>query len=124
MKFGLFNLMTVPGPEASLAKRVEETIAQVQLAEHMGFDIAWFAEHHFSNYSMCPSPTMMGAYAAARTERIRLGAAVLVLPLYHPVRLIEELALLDVQSNGRLVVGLGSGGGKLDLKARKFNGCA
>lgn len=54
MKFGLFNLMTVPGPEVSLSKRVEETIAQVRLAEHMGFDIAWFAEHHFSNYSLSP----------------------------------------------------------------------
>jgi alkanesulfonate monooxygenase SsuD/methylene tetrahydromethanopterin reductase-like flavin-dependent oxidoreductase (luciferase family) len=109
MKFGLFNLMTVADPGVSLAQRVEETIAQVQLAEQMGFDIAWFAEHHFSNYSMCPSPTMMGAYTAARTERIRLGPAILVLPLYHPVRLVEELALLDIQSKGRLVLGLGSG---------------
>lgn len=101
--------MTVADRETSLAKRVDETVAQVQLAEQMDFDIAWFAEHHFSNYSMCPSPTLMGAYAAAQTQRIRLGPAVLVLPLYHPVRLVEELALLDVQSKGRLVIGLGSG---------------
>jgi alkanesulfonate monooxygenase SsuD/methylene tetrahydromethanopterin reductase-like flavin-dependent oxidoreductase (luciferase family) len=79
------------------------------MAEQLNFDIAWFAEHHFPNYSMCPSPLMMASYCAPLTNRLRLGPAVLVLPLYHPVRMVEELALLDIQSNGRLVIGLGSG---------------
>ena len=109
MKFGQFNLMTVPGPDSSLTRIVTDTAELVRLAEQLDFDTAWFAEHHFSNYSMCPSPLMMAAYCAPITERIRLGPAVLVLPLYHPVRLVEELALLDVQSGGRLVLGFGSG---------------
>ena len=87
------------------------------MAEELNFDIAWFAEHHFSNYSMCPSPLMMASYCAPVTHRLRLGAAVLVLPLYHPVRMVEELALLDIQSNGRLVIGLGSG-----YQAYEFSG--
>ncbi|MDH3692903.1 MAG: LLM class flavin-dependent oxidoreductase, partial [Gammaproteobacteria bacterium] len=109
MKFGLFNLMTVPDRTCSLKQIIDETVTQVRMAEQLDFDVAWFAEHHFSNYSMCPSPLMMASYCAPQTDRIRLGAAVLVLPLYHPIRMIEEIALLDIQSNGRAVIGLGSG---------------
>src|SRR5215472_612643 len=109
MKLGLFNLMTQR--EASVTPRqiMEDTVAMVTLADEIGFDIAWFAEHHFSNYSMCPSPLMMASYCAGLTRRIRLGTAVLVLPLYEPVRLVQEIGLLDVQSGGRAVVGIGSG---------------
>ena len=81
----------------------------VKLADEIGFDIAWFAEHHFSNYSICPSPLMMASYCAGMTRKIRLGTAVLVLPLYDPVRLVQEIGLLDVQSDGRAVIGIGSG---------------
>src|SRR5215469_16679166 len=88
---------------------MEDTVAMVTLADEIGFDVAWFAEHHFSNYSICPSPLMMASYCAGLTQRIRLGTAVLVLPLYDPVRLVQEIGLLDVQSGGRTVVGIGSG---------------
>lgn len=109
MKFDLFNLM--PRRDAAKSERAVfmETAEQVRVAEQMGFDIAWFAEHHFSNYSMCPSPLMMCAYSAAETSRIRLGPAVLVTPLYHPARMLEEIGMVDCLSDGRLVIGLGSG---------------
>lgn len=109
MKFDLFSLM--PRRDGSKPERevFMETAEEVRMAEQMGFDIAWFAEHHFSNYSMCPSPLMMCAYSAAETTRIRLGPAVLVTPLYSPVRMIEEIGMVDCLSNGRLVIGLGSG---------------
>lgn len=96
--------------EALTPRRImDEAVSMVRLADEIGFDAAWFAEHHFSNYSICPSPAMMAAYCAGVTNRIRLGAAVYVLPLYNPVRLVQELALLDVQSDGRSVIGIGSG---------------
>lgn len=109
MKLSLFNLMTQRDATTSPRRIFEDTVAMVRLADEIGFDTAWFAEHHFSNYSICPSPAMMAAHCAGLTNRIRLGAAVYVLPLYNPVRLVQELALLDVQSNGRSVIGIGSG---------------
>ena len=109
MKFGLFNLMTQRDSNVSPEAVVRDTVAMVQLADQAGFDIAWFAEHHFSNYSLCPSPLMMAAHCAGLTKRIRLGAAVLVLPLYNPMRMVQEIGLLDVVSGGRAVIGIGSG---------------
>ena len=109
MQLALFSLMSFPDRGASLRKIVSDTVDMVRLAEDLDFNTAWFAEHHFCNYSMCPSPLMMAAHCAAVTDRIRLGPAVLVLPLYHPVRMVEEICLLDVQSNGRAVIGIGSG---------------
>src|SRR5262245_45995658 len=109
MKLGLFNLMNQRDASTSPRQVVEDTVAMVKLADEIGFDVAWFAEHHFSNYSVCPSPLMMAAYCAGMTHKIRLGAAVLVLPLYDPVRLVQEIGLLDIQSGGRAVIGIGSG---------------
>jgi alkanesulfonate monooxygenase SsuD/methylene tetrahydromethanopterin reductase-like flavin-dependent oxidoreductase (luciferase family) len=88
---------------------LKDTVDLVRLAEDAGFETAWFAEHHFSNYSVCASPLMMAAHCAPVTSRINLGTAVLVLPLYHPVRMVEEIGLVDLLSDGRLVVGIGTG---------------
>jgi alkanesulfonate monooxygenase SsuD/methylene tetrahydromethanopterin reductase-like flavin-dependent oxidoreductase (luciferase family) len=82
---------------------------QVRLAEQIGFGTAWFPEHHFTNYSICPNPIMLAGHVAASTSRIRVGPAVVVVPLHHPIRVLEELALLDQLSGGRLAVGLGGG---------------
>ena len=107
MRFSLFNLMNqlaLDQPEV-----FSGTFACVRLAEQMGFDVAWFAEHHFANYSLCPSPLMMAAAAARETKTIRVGPAVVVAPLYNPFRLAEEIALLDQVSEGRAVLGIGTG---------------
>lgn len=109
MKLGLFCLMAQRDPTVSPSQVFKDTVQQVQLAEEIGLEIAWFAEHHFSNYSLCVSPLMMVAHCAPMTERIRLGPAVVVLPLYDPIRLIEEIATVDVMTGGRLVLGIGSG---------------
>src|SRR5204862_6283813 len=71
--------------------------------------IAWFAEHHSSNYCLCASPLMMVAHCASITKNIRLGTAVVVLPLYNPARLAAEIATADALSNGRLMLGIGAG---------------
>lgn len=109
MQLGLFNLMTQRDRSITPRQVLEDTRLMVEGAEEVGFDTAWFAEHHFTNYSMCPSPLMMAGYAAGFTKRIKLGSAVVVLPFYNILRVAEEIGLLDVQSNGRAMVGIGYG---------------
>jgi alkanesulfonate monooxygenase SsuD/methylene tetrahydromethanopterin reductase-like flavin-dependent oxidoreductase (luciferase family) len=109
MHFGHFNLMGYRTPGTRTHEIYDHAIAQVKAAEQAGFEIAWFAEHHFSNYCVCPSPLMMLARLAGETSRIRLGSAVVVTPLYQPVRLISEIGMVDALTHGRLVLGVGSG---------------
>jgi alkanesulfonate monooxygenase SsuD/methylene tetrahydromethanopterin reductase-like flavin-dependent oxidoreductase (luciferase family) len=109
MKFDLFSLMQKRDESWGLRDVFEDVETSVRLAEQAGFETAWFAEHHFNNYSLCPSPLMAVAYFAGITSKIRLGTAVVVVPFYQPMRLLQEIGLADVMSNGRLVLGLGSG---------------
>ena len=109
MHLGLFNLMTNREQDKPTREVYADMREQVLLAEACGFEIAWFAEHHFSNYGLCPSPLTMATYMAGQTSRIKLGPAVIVAPLYEPLRMLEDLAVLDQISDGRLVVGLGCG---------------
>ena len=118
MEFGLFNLGPIRDRNKSVEALVAETTDQVRLAEQIGFTTAWFAEHHLSNCSVCPSPLLMVTHCAGRTETIRLGTAILVLPFYQPVRLVEELGYVDALTGGRLVIGVGSG--NQDFEARRF----
>lgn len=109
MELGLFSLMTMRDHPDGFRGVMSDTRTMVESAEELGFDIAWFAEHHFANYSICPSPLTMAAYAAGWTKKIKLGTGVIVLPLYNPLRVAQEIAFLDLQSNGRSIVGLGTG---------------
>ena len=109
MEFGIFNLMGSRDPEKPTAEVFAEVAEQTRLADELGYAIAWFAEHHFSNYCLCASPLMMVAHCASITKKIRLGTAVVVLPLYNPARLAAEIATADALSNGRLMLGVGAG---------------
>ena len=109
MDFGIFNLMNRRHPSQSVRQTVIDTVEQVQAAETAGFGIAWFTEHHFSNYSLSPSPLMMIGHVAPQTLRIKLGSAVVLPALYQPARLLGEIAFADCLSGGRLVLGLGAG---------------
>jgi alkanesulfonate monooxygenase SsuD/methylene tetrahydromethanopterin reductase-like flavin-dependent oxidoreductase (luciferase family) len=109
MHFGQFNLMGYRTPGTKAHELYDNAVEQVKAAEANGFEIAWFAEHHFSNYCVCPSPLMMLARLAGETKRIKLGSAVVVMPLYEPVRLISEIGMVDALTHGRLVLGIGSG---------------
>jgi alkanesulfonate monooxygenase SsuD/methylene tetrahydromethanopterin reductase-like flavin-dependent oxidoreductase (luciferase family) len=109
MDFGIFNLMGARGPGRTAAQIVAEVAEHTRLADELGYGIAWFAEHHFSNYCLCPSPLMMVAHCAPVTKSIRLGTAVVVVPLYNPARLLAEIAMADAMSGGRLALGLGFG---------------
>ena len=81
MRFGLFCLMPQRDRNRTVQQIADDAIEQARLAEELDFETVWFAEHHFSNYSVIPSPLMMAAYCAGRTDRIKLGTGVLVLPL-------------------------------------------
>ena len=109
MDFGVFNLLQHRDRSKSPQAVIEEALEHTRLAEELGFSRVWYAEHHFSNYSLCPSPLILCTQAAAMTERIRVGCAVLILPLHAPARVIAEIALVDALSGGRLDVGVGSG---------------
>ena len=109
MDFGIFNLMGSREPDKPAAQVFGEVAEQTRLADDLGYTIAWFAEHHFSNYCLCASPLMMVAHCASITRNIRLGTAVVVLPLYNPARLAAEIATADALSNGRLMLGIGAG---------------
>jgi alkanesulfonate monooxygenase SsuD/methylene tetrahydromethanopterin reductase-like flavin-dependent oxidoreductase (luciferase family) len=109
MEFGIFNLMGSRDPGKPTAHVFGEVAEQTRAADELGYAIAWFAEHHFSNYCLCASPLMMVAHCAPITRTIRLGTAVVVLPLYNPARLAAEVATADALSNGRLMLGIGAG---------------
>ena len=109
MDFGHFSLMGYREKDYSTERIFSEHLEQVKHADRLGFEIAWFAEHHFSNYCVCPSPLMMAAACASATTNIRLGTAVIVTPLYHPARVLAEIGMVDSLSGGRLVLGVGSG---------------
>ena len=109
MEFALFNLMSLYDANDTPAEVMATTVEAVQLADQIGFDIAWFAEHHFSSASICPSPLMMVAHCAPLTRQIRLGSAVVVLPLYNPLRVVQEISLVQLMAPGRVLLGIGSG---------------
>ncbi|CDX17863.1 conserved hypothetical protein [Mesorhizobium plurifarium] len=109
MEFATFILAAQRGYHQSCESVIRNSIEQAVVSEQAGFDTAWFAEHHFNNYSLVPSPLMMVAHCAGVTSTIRLGTAVCVLPLYQPQRLLSEIAFADIVANGRLELGVGSG---------------
>lgn len=119
MKYGIFATMQQRDVTLSSQQVFKNAVELTCHADKLGFETAWFPEHHFSNYSLCPSPLMMAAHCAGATRTIRLGAAVLILPLYNPARLLAEIGMVDGLSDGRLELGIGSGYQKFEFD--RFN---
>lgn len=108
MKWGTF-LITAAPPGCSHYEAVQNSIAYAQATEELGLDDIWVLEHHFTNYGLCGSPLAMAAFVLGQTKRVKVGTAVSVVPLEHPLRLAEEVALLDNMSGGRFMFGIGRG---------------
>lgn len=107
-RLGLFTRLL---DAVSPGERYRLAAEQIVHAEHLGFDSAWVAQHHF-NYDEggLPSPFVFLAHVAAQTRSIRLGTGIVTLPLEQPLRVAEDAAVLDLLSGGRLELGIGSGG--------------
>ena len=108
VSFGLFDWVDRRGGD-SLHALYETRLQLIEAADAAGFTGYHLAEHHATPLGMAPSPALFLAAAAQRTRRIRLGPLVYLLPLYNPLRLIEEICMLDQISNGRLDLGVGRG---------------
>ena len=103
MKFGIFTI--VPWHESLTAEQaLRDSVEQIELADQLGLDEVWLGEHRFSRHGLLSGFFSFAGHVAARTKRLRIGTAVVVLPLHNPILVAEEFAMLDVLSGGRLEV--------------------
>jgi alkanesulfonate monooxygenase SsuD/methylene tetrahydromethanopterin reductase-like flavin-dependent oxidoreductase (luciferase family) len=116
MKFGLFFINEKP-PGMSDEQVIKNALEQCTLADELGFDSVWLGEHHFAPYGTMADTLLFGAAVSQVTKTINIGTAVIVPTFTHPVRVAEQIAMLDVMSGGRFWVGLGRG-----YQEREFNG--
>ena len=115
MKVGMaLNMLCQPG--RSDASVVHEHMAMGDLVEPLGFDSLFALEHHFTGYAMSPAPLQLLAYYAGRTRRIQLGTSVIVLPWHDPIRVAEQIALLDIMCGGRCLFGFGRGAASVEYE--------
>jgi alkanesulfonate monooxygenase SsuD/methylene tetrahydromethanopterin reductase-like flavin-dependent oxidoreductase (luciferase family) len=109
MRFGFFDQLPCAAGFTE-SQRYRDILAQIDLGDELGFDTAWLGELHFSRtFSILANPLMVLAAAGQRTDRIRLGTAVTLLPLHNPVKIAEDAATADILTNGRLELGVGRG---------------
>ena len=112
MKFAAFTTVAESAGEATNAADLLDNLRQETiLAEELGYDAMWLGEHHFGPYEAgdIPNPILLGADLAARTSRIRIGQMANIAPWWHPIRLAEDVAILDNLTRGRIEVGFGRG---------------
>ena len=112
MRFAAFTTVAASaGGAANAAEMLDNLRQQTVLAEELGFEVMWLGEHHFGPYGIgdLPNPILLGADLAARTSRIRIGQMANIAPWWHPIRLAEDLAILDNLTEGRIEVGFGRG---------------
>lgn len=116
MKVGLLQFFSWPGRRGDLNSVYERALERVRIMDQNPYDCVWIAEHHFSTYSVCPSPHLMAMHFAANTKRLRIGMGVSLAAFYDPIRLAEEIALLDNLTGGRINWGAGSGFDATELR--------
>jgi len=117
MKFAVLQFFSWPERRVDLATVYARALQRIEIMDRNAYDAVWLAEHHFSSFSVCPSVHMVGVLAAARTHRLRIGTGVSLAPFYHPLRLAEEVALLDQLSGGRVNWGAGRGFARVEFEA-------
>lgn len=117
MKVGVLQFFSWPERRVEPHTVYERAMQRISIMDESGYDAVWLAEHHFTGYSICPSVHMMGVHVANRCSRLRIGMAVSLAAFYHPLRLAEEVALLDVLSGGRVNWGAGRGFDPIEFEA-------
>lgn len=122
MKFGVLQFFSWPGRKAPIESVYARALERIEIMDRAGYDAVWLAEHHFNSFSVCPSVTMMGSRIAATTERLRIGTAGTLAGLHHPLHLAEQLAFLDVLSDGRLNWGAARGFDQTEFRAFGVDG--
>ncbi|HEU4430937.1 MAG TPA: LLM class flavin-dependent oxidoreductase [Myxococcota bacterium] len=118
MKFGIFYEHQLPRPwhERSEYELLNNSLAEVELADRLGYDFAWEVEHHFlEEYSHSSAPEVFLAAASQRTKRIRLAHGIIQLTTNHPARVAERVSTLDLLSHGRVEFGIGEGSSITEL---------
>ncbi|MEW6298623.1 MAG: LLM class flavin-dependent oxidoreductase, partial [Thermodesulfobacteriota bacterium] len=96
-------------------------IRLAEMAEPLGFDSVWGIEHHFDDYTMCPDPVQFLTYMAGRTRKAKLGSMVIVLPWHDPIRVAEQISVLDHVSNGRFILGIGRGLARIEYEGFRID---
>ena len=114
MGYSAFFQNKIPG--MTDAEVYAHELSMADLAEPLGFDSIWSAEHHFDDYTMCPSVLQFLTYMAGRTAHVKLGSMVVVLPWHDPIRVAEEFSVLDHMSGGRAILGIGRGLGRIEFE--------
>jgi alkanesulfonate monooxygenase SsuD/methylene tetrahydromethanopterin reductase-like flavin-dependent oxidoreductase (luciferase family) len=109
LRFDMRNPQPGPGAGTNKAELYQAAIEMAEWADQRGFDTVQISEHHGSDDGYIPSPIVLASAIAARTRRVKLRFAVILLPLHDPLRLAEDLAVLDIVSNGRVTVAFGAG---------------
>ncbi|MDQ0394330.1 LLM class flavin-dependent oxidoreductase [Labrys monachus] len=110
MKLSVFSVQDhYPSQKRTLEELYAEVVRQADLAERLGYDTFFVAEHHFHEYGTVPNPAILLSHLAARTTRLRLGTAISILTFHNPLTIAENYSMVDVLSNGRLTLGVGSG---------------
>ena len=115
MHVGMAAVFQNPGKAQSDRDVYLNELRLAELAEPLGFQSVWGVEHHFTDYTMCPDVLQFLSYMAGRTRHAQLGSMVVVLPWHDPMRVAEEVSMLDNLSGGRLILGLGRGAGKVEF---------
>jgi alkanesulfonate monooxygenase SsuD/methylene tetrahydromethanopterin reductase-like flavin-dependent oxidoreductase (luciferase family) len=121
MHVGFGPLFQNPGNRLSDAEVYRQELRLAEMAEPLGFDSIWSVEHHFTDYTMCPDVLQFLSYMAAKTTRAKLGSMVVVLPWHDPVRVTEQIALLDHLSGGRMILGLGRGLARVEYEGLRID---
>lgn len=116
VQVGLAAVCQNPDRRISDFETYKNELRLADLAEPLGFDSLWSVEHHFTDYTMVPDVIQFLTYMAGRTKKIQLGSMVVVLPWHDPMRVAEEVSMLDAMSDGRVVLGIGRGAGLVEFE--------
>jgi alkanesulfonate monooxygenase SsuD/methylene tetrahydromethanopterin reductase-like flavin-dependent oxidoreductase (luciferase family) len=120
MRMSIFSVQDhYPSESRTVPQLYGEVLAQAELADRLGYDTFWVAEHHFHEYGAVPNPAVMLSSIAQLTKRVRLGSAISILTFHNPLTVAESYAMVDILSDGRLMYGVGSG-----YLAHEFSGYA